>query len=67
MEGTKVKVTVCVNRICEARNGANIVNLKPFSRIIGRECNMRLINDIKVNNKIRHYILVNKRERKKGD
>lgn len=67
MEGTKVKVTVCVNRICEVRNGANIVNLKPFSRIIGRECNMRLINDIKVNNEIRHYILVNKRERKKGD
>lgn len=67
MEGTKVKVTVCVNRICEARNGANIVNLKPFSRMIGRECNMRLINDIKVNNEIRHYILVNKREKKKGD
>lgn len=67
MEGTKVKVTVYVNRICEARNGANIVNLKPFSRIIGRECNMRLINDIKVNNEIRHYILVNKRERKKRD
>lgn len=67
MEGTKVKVTVCVNRICEARNGANIVNLKLFSRMIGRQCNMRLINDIKVNNEIRHYIFVNKRERKKGD